>query len=46
VDAIRAHLADLDATAAMGDTLRETVRRDWMLTGANLAAWRQAWLPD
>jgi glycosyltransferase involved in cell wall biosynthesis len=46
VDAIRAHLADLDATAAMGDTLRDAVRRDWMLTGANLAAWRQAWLPD
>jgi hypothetical protein len=45
-DAIRMHLADRDATARMGDALRETVRRDWMLTGGHLAAWRDAWLPD
>lgn len=45
VDAIRMHLADLDATAKMGDALRDTVRRDWMLTGDNLEAWRDAWLP-
>lgn len=45
-DAIRTHIADRDATARMGDALREAVRRDWMLTGENLVAWRDAWLPD
>lgn len=46
VDAIRMHIADLDATAKAGDALRQAVRRDWMLTGDNLIAWRDAWLPD
>jgi len=46
VDAIRMHVADLDATAKMGDALRAAVQRDWMLTGDNLVAWRDAWLPD
>jgi GT2 family glycosyltransferase/glycosyltransferase involved in cell wall biosynthesis len=46
MDAIRMHLSDLDAAAAKGDALREAVRRDWMLTGDNLVAWRNAWLPD
>ena len=46
VDAIRMHIADLDATAKSGDALREAVHRDWMLTGENLVAWRNAWLPD
>jgi GT2 family glycosyltransferase len=46
VDAIRMHLADMDATAKAGDALCETVHRDWMLTGDNLVAWRNAWLPD
>lgn len=46
VDAIRMHLADLDATARMGDELRAAVLRDWMLEGENLQRWRQAWLPD
>ena len=45
-DAIRMHLADLDATAKTGDALREAVHRDWMLAGENLMAWRDAWLPD
>jgi glycosyltransferase involved in cell wall biosynthesis len=45
-DAIRMHLADLDATAKMGDALRAAVHRDWLLTGDNLRAWRDAWLPD
>ncbi|HEX5353521.1 MAG TPA: glycosyltransferase [Rhodanobacteraceae bacterium] len=45
VDAIRMHLADLDATGKAGDRLREAVHRDWMLTGDNLAAWLGAWLP-
>ncbi|HET7301507.1 MAG TPA: glycosyltransferase, partial [Oleiagrimonas sp.] len=46
LDAIRMHLADLDATAKAGDALRAAVHRDWMLTGDNLVAWRNAWLPD
>jgi glycosyltransferase involved in cell wall biosynthesis len=46
VDAIRMHLADLDASARMGDDLQTRVRRDWMLEGANLELWRNAWLPD
>lgn len=46
VDAIRMHVADLDACAQAGDALRSAVRRDWMLEGENLRAWRAAWLPD
>lgn len=45
VDAIRMHTSDLDATAKMGDALREAVRRDWMLAGDNLTAWHDAWTP-
>lgn len=45
VEAIRMHLADLDATAKQGDALRAAVLRDWMLEGANLERWRQVWLP-
>ncbi|MFE8153203.1 glycosyltransferase [Brenneria goodwinii] len=46
MDAIRMHLADLDASAQMGDALQAAVKRDWMLSGDNLALWRKAWLPD
>ncbi|SDI27743.1 Glycosyltransferase, GT2 family [Pseudomonas flavescens] len=46
VDAIRAHVGDLDAAAAMGDRLRGQVLADWMLSGENLKGWRAAWLPD
>jgi GT2 family glycosyltransferase len=46
VEAIRMHLADLPASAAAGQALRGAVRRDWMLEGAGLEAWRRAWLPD
>lgn len=46
LNAIRAHLQDLDATAAMGDALQARVRSEWMLEGDNLLAWRNAWLPD
>lgn len=45
VEAIRMHLADLDATARQGDELRDVVLRDWMLQGETLDAWRKAWLP-
>jgi hypothetical protein len=44
--AIRMHLGDMDANAKMGDTLREAVQRDWMLTDDKLVAWRDAWLPN
>jgi glycosyltransferase domain-containing protein len=46
MEAIRAHLADRQALAARGSQLRETIQRDWMLTGSCLEAWRNAWLPD
>ncbi|WDM87923.1 glycosyltransferase [Pseudomonas asiatica] len=45
VDAIRMHIADLDATAKAGDALRNAVLGGWMLEGDNLASWRKAWLP-
>lgn len=45
VNAIRELLADAGGRAAAGDALREVVRRDWMLNGENLTAWRDAWLP-
>ena len=46
IEAIRMHLADRPASMAAGQALREAVRRDWMLEGAGLDAWRRAWLPD
>jgi len=46
VGAIRELLADAAGRAATGDALRDVVRRDWMLAGDNLTAWRDAWLPD
>ncbi|MFT3813675.1 MAG: glycosyltransferase [Acidovorax sp.] len=46
VNAIRTHLADLDATARAGDALRDAVLGRWMLEGKHLHAWRKAWLPD
>lgn len=46
VDAIRMHVSDLDASAQLGDALRDEVRRSWMLEGAHLEAWQRAWLPD
>ncbi|GAB3505058.1 glycosyltransferase [Pseudoxanthomonas daejeonensis] len=46
IDAIRAHLAEPAASVAAGGALRDAVRRDWMLEGPGLEAWRRAWLPD
>ncbi|WP_197076986.1 MULTISPECIES: glycosyltransferase [Pseudomonas] len=45
-EAIRMHVADLDASAHAGSALHQQVMRDWMLEGGNLIAWRHAWLPD
>ncbi|WP_312513322.1 glycosyltransferase [Stutzerimonas nitrititolerans] len=46
VEAIRAHINDLDAAARAGDDLRAAVLNGWMLEGENLEAWRRAWLAD
>jgi glycosyltransferase involved in cell wall biosynthesis len=46
VEAIRMHIADLDATARAGDALREAVLGGWMLEGEHLHAWRNTWMPD
>ena len=45
VEAIRMHLADMEATARQGDELRDVVLRDWMLQGDALDAWLKAWRP-
>lgn len=45
IAAIRDHLADRASSARAGSRLREIVHRDWMLEGANLQEWRDAWLP-
>lgn len=46
LEAIRMHLSDPDASYRMGDELRETVLRDFMLRGENLQYWANGWLPD
>ncbi|UUE34839.1 glycosyltransferase [Pectobacterium aroidearum] len=46
MDAIRIHLAEMDATERMGDQLRDAVYQDWMLEGDGLTDWLQAWLPQ
>ncbi|QDX97168.1 hypothetical protein EGD00_08830 [Pectobacterium carotovorum subsp. carotovorum] len=45
MDAIRMHISDMDATARMGDQLKDAVYKDWMLEGDGLTDWLQAWLP-
>jgi len=46
LQAIRMHLSDPQASYRMGDELRETVLRDFMLRGDNLQYWANGWLPD
>lgn len=46
VEAIRMYINDLDAAAVAGDRLRAAVYRDWMLEGAGLQRWHDAWMPD
>jgi glycosyltransferase involved in cell wall biosynthesis len=46
LQAIRMHLSDPNASYRMGDELRETVLRDFMLRGENLQYWANGWLPD
>ncbi len=43
VDAIRTHLADLDASARMGDALREAVLQNWVLDERNATYWLSQW---
>ncbi|MBX8519663.1 glycosyltransferase [Pseudomonas cichorii] len=44
IEAINAHIDDLDACARMGDALKQEVTRHWMLDEAHLQTWRDAWL--
>lgn len=46
IRAIRLHLEDRDASAALGDALQSTVRAQWLLEGERLQTWRQAWLAN
>jgi GT2 family glycosyltransferase len=46
IEAIRAHIADLDVAQQMGDDLQRQVREDWMLEGEHLYAWRAAWMGE
>jgi hypothetical protein len=43
VEAIRMHLADLEASEKMGRELWTRVRTDWMLEGDNVRKWLDAW---
>ncbi|QZN94300.1 glycosyltransferase [Symbiopectobacterium purcellii] len=45
MDAVRMHIADMNATARLGDQLRDAVYKDWILEGDGLNDWIQAWLP-
>jgi len=45
IDAIRAHVHDLDATRIAGEQLREWVLSNWMLD-QHLDEWMKALLPD
>ncbi|MFH7391290.1 hypothetical protein, partial [Pseudomonas syringae group genomosp. 7] len=46
LQASRMHLSDPNASYRMGDELRDTVLRDFMLLGENLQYWANGWLPD
>ncbi|BDM21654.1 glycosyltransferase [Pseudomonas sp. LRP2-20] len=46
VDAIRMHLRDPDASYRLGDELRETVHRNFMLQANSLQHWQWGWLAD
>ncbi|HDS1800388.1 TPA: glycosyltransferase [Pseudomonas putida] len=46
LQAIRAHLADPQASYRQGDELREAVLRDYVLTPGHIQHWANAWLAD
>jgi hypothetical protein len=37
------HINDREQTALQGDRLQAVIRKDWMLEGANLQLWLNAW---
>lgn len=43
--AIKLHLDDREASAALGDALQQSVRANWLYCGLHLEAWREAWIP-
>ncbi|WLI76124.1 glycosyltransferase [Kosakonia sp. H02] len=44
VKAIKDHINNPDALSILGDKLRETINNNWMLEGALLETWRNAWV--
>jgi len=46
LEAIRAHLAEPDASRRQGVELQARVREEWLLTADAALAWGRAWLPD
>ncbi len=45
VEAIRAHVTELDAAHQAGNELRAHIKAHWLLE-RNLEVWQKAWLPD
>ena len=45
MEAIRAHIADLNYCKARGSQLQLEVQSSWMLNDSELAHWKNAWLP-
>jgi GT2 family glycosyltransferase len=46
VEAIRAHVQDLEHTRKLGLQLQQNVLEKWMLEGDALKKWQNAWLPN
>jgi len=46
VEAIRAHIHDLEHTRQLGRQLQQNVFGKWMLEGDALMKWQKAWLPN
>lgn len=45
VEAIRAHIQDLDHSRQLGQQLQQLVLQKWILEGDALTHWQKAWLP-
>jgi len=45
VEAIRAHIQDLDHSRKLGQQLQQLVLEKWILEGEALSHWQKAWLP-
>ncbi len=46
LEAIQAHINDLDTAEKMGDQLKQQVKNDWLLQDVNLDAWKKIWLGE